>query len=876
MKVMSIDNALGDSLSPTSFPEVNGFGEKRVESIGNEIGTDNAECAAEPNESTVEAIEESIESLLEAPVETILHNDTIVNANSDDGSRQEQEGSFSASESGDISGTSADCSAFSQLESSMNIDPPGRERTKTVYNPDDPMENVDAGSGETDKEWSGGRATKIKFQEPIVSGYMPAKYYQRSEETPSREEMISLYRGSCELNRTKPLNSVISCLEKAKNADGRYKELSLKGERVDMKCAESLEVLFQHAQFVLLDLENCYLEDTVAIPLFEMIDYYEVATKLKLGANNKLSQFAWMHLCQLIKKCPFIELLDCSYTEMQDSSSILLARVIRTNCNLSALHLMNCRMSGKYINYLVVGLRSNYILQELYLGDNNLVHTDASSLSQLLKSNFKLQCLDLRNNNLADKGAAFIFEGLKEQGQTGVGLVSLILWNNNLSPNCQYVVSALAVHRSLETLNMGYNDLRNEGVALLKDGLLRNKSIARLGLSSTRIDSIGAIALAEYIAESTCIVRVDIRNNNVKVAGIMALQNALKNNYTLTRLDLDSEPKKEQLSGYCELYSKSLEQIVFLLERNSTLATEEDTRRFVLQQQMLQFKRGLASSSSFTAASSSSSSAANVKGDGSHLSENATQKLSSNHHYQYHSGASQHHGSTTEGEPGATPSGGGTSGEVGKRARSSFSESLMIPVTASKGQDDIPIILPPVPLPSEDQQSGQLQQSTDKQQQQNSTSSTGETSSYRGATTNQQPITTNTITTKSLAVNITDASKTNKEPPHSFGGEEPQPPSPISPSTMQKFQNIPHISLLTSPDHTSDSETSLSPKPSEEQYQPTMAGDFNESFIVNSLYNSTDIPPLSAATDESGGGESFSQITSSDSSTASMSMSGDS
>ena len=55
--------------------------------------------------------------------------------------------------------------------------------------------------------------------------------------------------------------------------------------------------------------------------------------------------------------------------------------------------------------------------------------------------------------------------------------------------------------------------------------------------------------MAEYIAESTSIVRVDIRNNNVKVAGIMALQNALKNNYTLTRLDLDQQPKKEQVTS---------------------------------------------------------------------------------------------------------------------------------------------------------------------------------------------------------------------------------------------------------------------------------------------------------------------------------------
>ena len=42
-----------------------------------------------------------------------------------------------------------------------------------------------------------------------------------------------------------------------------------------------------------------------------------------------------------------------------------------------------------------------------------------------------------------DRGAALIFEGLKEQSQTGVGLVSLILWNNNLSGSCHYVVNAL-------------------------------------------------------------------------------------------------------------------------------------------------------------------------------------------------------------------------------------------------------------------------------------------------------------------------------------------------------------------------------------------------------------------------------------------------
>ena len=43
----------------------------------------------------------------------------------------------------------------------------------------------------------------------------------------------------------------------------------------------------------------------------------------------------------------------------------------------------------------------------------------------------------------------------------------------------------------LETLNLGQNHLGNDGVHILKDGLMKNKSLLRLGLYSCRISDQG-------------------------------------------------------------------------------------------------------------------------------------------------------------------------------------------------------------------------------------------------------------------------------------------------------------------------------------------------------------------------------------------------
>lgn len=45
--------------------------------------------------------------------------------------------------------------------------------------------------------------------------------------------------------------------------------------------------------------------------------------------------------------------------------------------------------------------------------------------------------------------------------------------------------------QSLETLNLGHNPIGNEGVRNLKNGLISNRSVLRLGLTSTKLTCEG-------------------------------------------------------------------------------------------------------------------------------------------------------------------------------------------------------------------------------------------------------------------------------------------------------------------------------------------------------------------------------------------------
>lgn len=419
--------------------------------------------------------------------------------------------------------------------------------------------------------------------EEIVSGSVEPKDPWRHAQNVTVEEILNAYRQACQKLNCKPIPKVLKQIQDLTDLTQRNECLDLKGEKLDYKACESLEEIFKRVQFKLVDLEQTNLDEDGASALFDMIEYYESATHLNISFNKHIGTRGWQAAAHMMRKTSSLQYLDARNTPLLDHSAPFVARALRISGSLAVLHLENAGVSGRPLMLLATALKMNMNLRELYLADNKLNGLqDSAQLGNLLKFNYNIQILDLRNNHILDSGLAYVCEGLKEQRK---GLVTLVLWNNQLTHNGMgYLAAALPCTQSLETLNLGHNAIGNEGVHKLKDGLIANRSVLRLGLASTKLACEGAVAVAEFIAESPRLLRLDLRENEIKTGGLMALSLALKVNTSLLRLDLDREPKKETVKSFIETQRALLAEIQNGCKRNFVLAKEKEES----QQQMRQ------------------------------------------------------------------------------------------------------------------------------------------------------------------------------------------------------------------------------------------------------------------------------------------------
>uniref|UniRef100_A0A8C8FE85 Protein phosphatase 1 regulatory subunit 37 n=1 Tax=Oncorhynchus tshawytscha TaxID=74940 RepID=A0A8C8FE85_ONCTS len=428
---------------------------------------------------------------------------------------------------------------------------------------------------EGDDKHKNGKRVTFPSDEDIVSGAVEPKDPWRHAQNVTVDEILAAYRQACVKLNCKLIPKVLKQMQELKDLTHRNECLDLKGEKLDYKACESLEEVFKRVQFKVVDLEQTSLDEDGASALFDMIEYYESATHLNISFNKHIGTRGWQAAAHMMRKTSSLQYLDARNTPLLDHSAPFVARALRISGSLAVLHLENAGLSGRPLMLLATALKMNMNLRELYLADNKLNGLqDSAQLGNLLKFNCNIQILDLRNNHILDSGLAYVCEGLKEQRK---GLVTLVLWNNQLTHNGMgYLAAALPCTQSLETLNLGHNSVGNEGVHKLKDGLISNRSVLRLGLASTKLSCEGAVAVAEFIAESPRLLRLDLRENEIKTGGLMALSLALKVNTSLLRLDLDREPKKETVKSFIDTQRSLLAEIQNGCKRNFILAKEKE------------------------------------------------------------------------------------------------------------------------------------------------------------------------------------------------------------------------------------------------------------------------------------------------------------
>ncbi|XP_072248522.1 protein phosphatase 1 regulatory subunit 37 [Leuresthes tenuis] len=521
----------------------------------------------------------------------------FVVAEGDDGGDMDIGVDLSLDESGVLETESANVRSFSDnildSESTPQDVPAGREEesqsdanqtcSKESSAPDQAGLYPSVEEEADDKHKPSGKRVTFPSDEDIVSGAVEPKDPWRHAQNVTVEEIISSYKQACQKLNCKLIPKVLKQMQELKDLTQRNECLDLKGEKLDYKTCESLEEILKRVQFKLIDLEQTNLDEDGASALFDMIEYYESATHLNISFNKHIGTRGWQAAAHMMRKTSSLQYLDARNTPLLDHSAPFVARALRISGSLAVLHLESVNLSGRPLMLLATALKMNMNLRELYLADNKLNGLqDSAQLGNLLKFNYNIQILDLRNNYILDSGLAYLCEGLKEQRK---GLVTLVLWNNQLTHNGMgYIAAALPCTQSLETLNLGHNSVGNEGIHKLKDGLIANRSVLRLGLASTKLSCEGAVAVAEFIAESPRLVRLDLRENEIKTGGLMALSLALKVNNSLLRLDLDREPKKEAVKSFLETQRNLLSEIQEGCKRNFILAKEKEETEQMMRQ----------------------------------------------------------------------------------------------------------------------------------------------------------------------------------------------------------------------------------------------------------------------------------------------------
>ncbi|XP_077177441.1 ribonuclease inhibitor [Paroedura picta] len=287
-------------------------------------------------------------------------------------------------------------------------------------------------------------------------------------------------------------------------------------------------LLDPNCQLQKLQLEYCELSPANAEALSCALRTKTSLTELNLS-NNKLGDAAVKQLCQ--------GLLDA-------------------NCKLQSLQLENCRITVASCGDLGTVLSTKPSLKELCIGENKIGDAGAALLCQgLLNPNCKTEklwlwecdlssasCKDLANvistkeslremsligNDLKDEGMEHLCRGLKDPK---AAVQSLWLRECGLTAACcKSVASVLSKNSALKELHIGGNNLEDEGVAQLCDGLMDPTcTLQSLWLGNSELTSACCDKLAAVIGAKQCLKEVDLSNNSLGDEGVRKLCEAVR------------------------------------------------------------------------------------------------------------------------------------------------------------------------------------------------------------------------------------------------------------------------------------------------------------------------------------------------------------
>uniref|UniRef100_A0A8D1L024 NLR family pyrin domain containing 8 n=1 Tax=Sus scrofa TaxID=9823 RepID=A0A8D1L024_PIG len=227
-------------------------------------------------------------------------------------------------------------------------------------------------------------------------------------------------------------------------------------------------------------------------------------------------------LCHTLKhpRC-FLQCLrleDCPFSPKNWAD---LARNLKSNIHLKTLMLRRSSLEkGEPCHHLAVAQ-----LERLALENCDLTLLSCKSLIYSLESNKNLTHLSLAKNSLKDDGAKQLWDALQH---TRHPLQRLVLRNCALTSDCcQNMASALNKNKTLRSLDLGFNSLKDDGVIMLCQPLMDPDSgLQVLELENCLFTSSCCEAMASVLLSNQSLRYLDLSKNDIQCHGVRFLFSA--------------------------------------------------------------------------------------------------------------------------------------------------------------------------------------------------------------------------------------------------------------------------------------------------------------------------------------------------------------
>uniref|UniRef100_A0A667HN41 NLR family pyrin domain containing 13 n=1 Tax=Lynx canadensis TaxID=61383 RepID=A0A667HN41_LYNCA len=245
-------------------------------------------------------------------------------------------------------------------------------------------------------------------------------------------------------------------------------------------------------------------------------------------SNSKLNAFSMKKLCCELRnpRCKLQKLTCKSITPVRILKELVL--VLYGNHRLTHLNLSSNNLGIPVSTMIFKTLRHSACnIQYLCLEKCNLSAASYQDLALYLTSTQRTSRLCLGFNPLRDEGVRLLCASLTHHE---CALERLVLWFCQLgTPSCKYLSDALLKNKSLTHLNLRKNNLRDEGVKFLCKALSRpDCSLQNLDLSDCSFTAEGCQELANALQHNCNMKILDIGSNDIQDDGVKHLCEVLK------------------------------------------------------------------------------------------------------------------------------------------------------------------------------------------------------------------------------------------------------------------------------------------------------------------------------------------------------------